>query len=158
MRILFVCLGNICRSPIAEGVMCHMIREAGLNWEVQSAGTESYHVGAQPHPFSQSICRQHGIDIRHQCARLFTPGDLGAFDHVYAMAEDVLYSIRTIAGPDADYRKVQLFLEDLHPGERRSVPDPWYGDESKYPAVYTLISDGCAAILEKLTTKEHRAS
>ncbi len=150
MRLLFVCLGNICRSPIAEGIMRHKLKAEGLSWDVQSAGTEKYHIGKPPHPYSQNICRLAGIDIAGQRARRFMPGDIHAYHHIYAMAEDVLQHIYTIGGNSADYSRVQLFLEDLYPGGRRSVPDPWYGDESVYPGTFRLIEAGCTAILQRL--------
>jgi len=144
-----VCLGNICRSPIAEGVLRHKAAAAGLDWTVDSAGTEPYHIGKAPHDFSQNICQSYGIDISGQRARRFTPADLTSYDLVYAMAEDVLQTIREIGGRDADYSRVMLFLEELHPGANKSVPDPWFGDESAYPEVYEMIDQCCEAIVRK---------
>src|SRR4051812_47269345 len=102
MRILMVCLGNICRSPIAEGVLKHKIAEQGLNWKVDSAGTESYHIGEPPHHFSQKICREMGVDISGQRARKFVAADLGRYDKIYAMADDVYREIKRIGGANAD--------------------------------------------------------
>lgn len=144
-----VCLGNICRSPIAEGIMRHKAASLGLGWIIDSAGTEGYHIGETPHPFSQKICGGNGIDISKQRARRFTGEDFDRYDHIYAMAADVLESIRGIAGPKYDAAKVSLFLEDLNPGMNQSVPDPWYGNEDGYAPVYDLIAKGCDAILNK---------
>lgn len=149
MRILMVCLGNICRSPIAEGVMQAKVRESGLNWHIDSAGTESYHIGEAPHRYSQKICLAHGIDISSQKARKFTKEDIGRFDKIYAMATDVYEEIKRIAGTKADISKVSLFLDELHPGSHASVPDPWYGAEDGYLPVYRMIDEACEAILEK---------
>lgn len=80
MRILMVCLGNICRSPIAEGVMRHLVSGNNLNWQIASAGTEGYHIGEPPHHYSQKICQKHGIDISQQRARQFVAADLQEFD------------------------------------------------------------------------------
>lgn len=143
-----VCLGNICRSPIAEGVLRHKAAAAGLSWTISSAGTESYHIGEAPHQFSQKICLSKGIDISTQRARRFMPADLVSHDLIYAMADDVLHEIRRIGGPDGDYTCVSLFLEELEPGMNKSVPDPWYGDESVYPAVYDMIDACCDAIIK----------
>ena len=151
MRILMVCLGNICRSPIAEGVLRHKAAARGLDWIIESAGTENYHVGKPPHLYSQNICRLHGIDISGQRARRFTAADLTRYDRIYAMAEDVLDEIKRIGGRHADYTRVSLFLNELHPGEDESVPDPWYGDETGYGPVYRLVADTCDAILERET-------
>jgi protein-tyrosine phosphatase len=144
-----VCLGNICRSPIAEGVLRHKALAAGLSWTVKSAGTESYHIGHPPHLYSIGICRQNGIDISGQRARRFLPADLTAYDKIYAMATDVMHEIMRIGGPQGDYSRVSLFMNELHPGMNTSVPDPWYGDETAYPGVYEMIEQCCGAIIDR---------
>ncbi len=149
MRILMVCLGNICRSPIAEGVMRSIISRNNLDWEVASAGTESYHIGEPPHRYSQKICQKNGIDISRQRARRFVASDLEHFDLIYVMAEDVMAEVKHIAGTAFDSRKVILFLEERYPGSRRSVPDPWYGPEDGYTTVFDMISSTCEAIAQK---------
>lgn len=149
MRILMVCLGNICRSPIAEGVLRHKIQQQGLPWTVASAGTNGYHTGEAPHHFSQKVCKTNGIDISEQRAKRFKKSDLDSYDIVYAMATDVMDEIRDIAGPKADLSKVKLFLEELEPGKSASVPDPWYGNEDGYLPVYEMIERTCEAIIEK---------
>ncbi len=149
MKILMVCLGNICRSPIAEGVLKHKVKEQGLNWVVESAGTESLHVGEAPHKYSQKVCMQHGIDISDQRARKFLAVDLTQYDKVYAFAGDVFREIQIIAGRNADISNVDFFLNELHPGKNESVPDPWYGNEDGYTTVYELINTTCNAIIDK---------
>ncbi len=148
MRILMVCLGNICRSPIAEGVMRHKVKQHGLDWDVASAGTESYHIGEEPHRFSQKICMAHGIDISMQRAKKFVATDFAEYDKIYAMAGDVYAEIKRIGGLGADMNKVEYFLNELHPGKNESVPDPYYGDESGYKVVYEMIEKTCTAIVE----------
>lgn len=145
MKILMVCLGNICRSPIAEGVLQHMALEQGLDWQVDSAGTNSYHTGEQPHRFSQKVCLQYGIDISRQRARRFRSGDFSDYDHIMVMAADVYEEVCRLAQTDADRQKVHFFLDSLSPGKRSSVPDPWYGDETGYMPVFDLIQRGCEA-------------
>jgi len=147
MKILMVCLGNICRSPIAEGVMRHKIAQAHLPWTVASAGTESYHIGSAPHRFSQQVCRSKGIDIAQQRAQQFRKADFERYDIIYAMATDVLEEIRRVGGAHAPMDKVKLFLEELHPGANESVPDPWYGDEDGYLPVYEMIDATCDRII-----------
>ncbi len=144
-----VCLGNICRSPIAEGVMQHKIQEAGLDWTVASAGTESYHVGSQPHIHSIEICEANGIDIKHQRACRFTAADFDTYDKIYAMASDVYNEILRIAGTKARPEKLELFLNELHPGMNESVPDPWYGNKHGYYGVYEMINATCSKIIER---------
>jgi protein-tyrosine phosphatase len=149
MRILMVCLGNICRSPIAEGIMQNLITMNHLNWSVLSAGTEDYHIGAPPHRSSQKICQKHGIDISKQKARKFVATDFEKFDKIYAMSGDVYEIMKDQAGSHFDETKVSLFLNELYPGENQSVPDPWYGDEDGYEIVYELINKTCEKIVAK---------
>ncbi|XZF12461.1 low molecular weight protein-tyrosine-phosphatase [Chitinophagaceae bacterium MMS25-I14] len=153
MRILMVCLGNICRSPIAEGVMRHKIQQHGLSWEVHSAGTNSYQTGEAPHRFSQKICLAHGVDISGQRARRFKAADFNEYDIIYAMADDVYSEIETIGGKKAIMNKVALFLNELKPGSNASVPDPWYGDESGYAPVFNMIDETCDAIISKYSNQ-----
>jgi len=147
MKILMVCLGNICRSPLAEGVLKHKAKEAGLNWVVDSAGTNGYHVGEAPHRLSQKVAKLNGVDICDQRARRFVKEDFDRYDKIYAMADDVLDEIKWIAKEKYDAAKVDLFLNELHPGKNGSVPDPWYGTEPGYHEVYELIDATCAAII-----------
>lgn len=144
-----VCLGNICRSPIAEGVLQHKIMQHGLLWTVDSAGTQSYHIGEAPHPFSQKVCLRNGIDITAQRARQFELADFERFDKIYAMADDVYANIREIGEGKADMGKVDFFLNELKESCNASVPDPWFGDEKMYTPVYDLINRTCEAIIEK---------
>ncbi len=153
MRILMVCLGNICRSPIAEGVLRHKVKEHGLNWVVESAGTESYHIGETPHRFSQKICKVHGIDISEFRARKFVAADFTIYDKIYAFADDVYREIKNIGGRQTDVSKLDYFLNELNKGSNASVPDPWYGNEEGYKTVYELIDKACDAIIKNY--KEH---
>lgn len=149
MRILMVCLGNICRSPIAEGIMKKLIQKNHLNWTVDSAGTESYHVGEHPHPYSQKICQKHQIDISQQRARQIVLEDFKIFDKIYCMSSDVLDIVKHQAGSSFDGNKISLLLNELYPGACKSVPDPWYGEEDGYSIVYDLINNACEKIVAK---------
>jgi protein-tyrosine phosphatase len=151
MKILMVCLGNICRSPLAEGIMRSKIEDNRLNWKVDSAGTNGYHVGEAPHRLSQKVAAMHGIDISKQRARNFSSDDLEKFDLVYAMAEDVIEEMRWIAGKAFRHGKIKLLMEELYPGRQMDVPDPWYGPEQGYHQVYTMIDKACDKIIEKYT-------
>ncbi len=113
MKLLMVCLGNICRSPLAEGIMREKITRYGLDWEVDSAGTEDYHTGEAPHPFAQKIAREHGIDLSALRARKFVKADFSRCDKIYAMAAGVYREISAIGGKQAKMEKVSLFLNDL---------------------------------------------
>ena len=152
MKILMVCLGNICRSPLAEGVLKHKAKIAGLHWQIDSAGTNGYHVGEAPHHLSQKVAKLNGIDICEQRARKFLKEDFDRYDKIYAMAEDVIDDIKGIAKEKFDSEKVDLFLNELRPGKNLSVPDPWYGPEPGYHEVYKLIDETCDAIVRKYTS------
>lgn len=151
MKILMVCLGNICRSPLAEGIMQEKAFKAGLTWSIESAGTNHYHTGEAPHPLSQKVARLHGIDISHQRARRFSAADFEIYDMIFALAADVMEEMKRIAGKKFDPGKARLLLDALYPGENRDVPDPWYGPEPGYHEVFALIDKACDAIVEKHT-------
>jgi protein-tyrosine phosphatase len=152
MKILMVCLGNICRSPLAEGILQDKAFKAGLNWSVESAGTNHYHTGDAPHPLSQKIAKLNGIDICKQRARRFVAEDMEVYDKIYALAGDVLQDIRHIARKKMDETKVDLLMNELYPGMNMDVPDPYYGAEPGYHEVYKMIDKVCDAIIEKYST------
>jgi protein-tyrosine phosphatase len=149
MKILMVCLGNLCRSPLAEGILQDKAFKAGLNWLVESAGTNSYHTGDSPHPFSQKVAKLNGIDISKQRARRFVPEDFERYDKIYALAEDVMNDIGYIAKNKFDEAKIDLLMNELYPGRNLDVPDPYYGGESGYHEVYKLLDKVCEQIIEK---------
>ena len=149
MKILMVCLGNICRSPLAEGILQHKVNEAGLSWKVESAGTNSYHIGEPPHHLSQKVAQLNGINICDQRARRFKPSDLEEYDLLFAMSKDVIDDMKTMAGNQWQQEKVKLLMDELHPGQQKDVPDPWYGPEPVYHEVYKMIEAACDKILKK---------
>jgi protein-tyrosine phosphatase len=151
MKILMVCLGNICRSPLAEAVLQDKAKRVGLGWEIDSAGTNGYHVGASPHKLSQKVARLHGIDIGKQRARLFVAEDFIRFDRIYAMAGDIIVEMRRIAGKQFNPAKAELLMNVLYPGENRDIPDPWSGPESGYHLVYNMINEACGAVIREYT-------
>ena len=144
-----VCLGNICRSPLAEGILQEKVKKAGLNWVVDSAGTNHYHTGDPPHPLSQKVALANGIDITNQRARKFTSEDLNQFDKIYALAGDVLNDIRRITGNKFDSSKVDLLMNEKYPGKNLDVPDPYYGGEPDFHEVYELLDE----VLDQLILK-----
>lgn len=148
MNILMVCLGNICRSPLAEGILQQKAEAAGLNWTVDSAGTNGLHDGEPPHRLSQRVAAQNNIDISRQRSRTFRAADLDRFDVIYAMAGDVMEEIRRVAGPRYDPSRIRLFGDINHPGEALDVPDPWYGGEAGYHEVFRLLEEGCTTLVK----------
>jgi protein-tyrosine phosphatase len=158
MKILMVCLGNICRSPLAEGILQDKVFKAGLTWGIESAGTNSYHIGEPPHPLSQKVALLNNINISNQRARRFTAEDFGIYDKIYALANDVMSDIRGIAGNKFDDSKIDLLMNELYPGKNMDVPDPWYGPEPGYHEAYNLIDKACEAIIEKYSIYNNQYS
>jgi protein-tyrosine phosphatase len=150
MKILMVCLGNICRSPLAEGILEAKAKKLGLQWEVDSAGTNNnYHIGEAPHTLSQKVAKLHAVDISAQSARAFVPDDFDRFDRIYAMSRDILVDMKNIAKKKFNPEKTDLLLNEVYPGENLDVPDPWFGEEPDYHKVYGMIEKACDKIVEK---------
>ncbi len=155
MKILMVCLGNICRSPLAESILQKKAAAAGLDWQIDSAGTNGYHTGEAPHRLSQKVARLHGIDISRQRARDFVPADFDRFDKIYAMAADVISDIQYQAGKKFDPSKTELIMNEVHPGRNEDIPDPWYGTEPDYHAVYELLDEATNAIIKRYRNEKN---
>jgi protein-tyrosine phosphatase len=149
MKILMVCLGNICRSPMAHGIMQHLISKNNLPWQVESAGTNGFHTGEPPHKFSTKVCLQNGINISNQTSIRFSKKDFTNYDIIYVMANDVYNDVLAMANNIDDMKNVKLFLNELYTDKNKDVLDPWYGDESGYTPVFEEIYDCCEAIVKK---------
>ncbi len=147
-----VCLGNICRSPLAEGILQDKAFKAGLKWSVESAGTNQYHTGEPPHPLSQKVAELNGINISRQRARRFIADDFERYDKIYALAEDVLDEIKRIAGKNFDPSKIDLLMNEQYPEKNREVPDPYYGTEPGYHTVFKMLDEVSEKIIEKYST------
>lgn len=149
MKILMVCLGNICRSPLAEGILQQKALKAGLQWKVDSAGTGTWHIGQPPHLLSRKVAAVNGIDINDQRCRQFRKEDMINYDFIYVMDEENYRDIRIISGELWNKNKVNLLLNELFVGENRGVPDPYLGTEPDYHEVFSIIEKACDAIIEK---------
>lgn len=147
-----VCLGNICRSPLAEGILQDKAFKAGLRWSVESAGTGAWHSGQPPHHLSQKVAKMNGIDISSQRAKQFIASDFETYDKIYALADDVLDEIKRIAGKKFNAEKADLLMNEIYPGRNMDVPDPYYGPEQGYHEVYAMIEKSCEAIIGKYAT------
>lgn len=151
-RILMVCLGNICRSPLAEGILAH--KTSGMNVEVDSAGTQAYHVGEMPDKRSVVIAKQNGIDITNQRARKFKISDFDTFNYIYVMDKSNYKNIVKLARNEKDKQKVKLILNEVFPEENLEVPDPYYGGNSGFENVFNLLNKACDKIVLKLKENE----
>ena len=146
MKLLMVCLGNICRSPLAEGILRRRVAAAGLDWTVDSAGTGSYHVGAAPDSRSVAVARKYGLDISHQRARQLVAADLERYDLVLAMDAQNYQDIRRLAQTEDQRQKVELILNYLEPGRNRGVPDPYWDDDG-FEGVYRMLDRACERLV-----------
>lgn len=149
MKILMVCLGNICRSPLAEGILQNKADELGLKWEVDSAGTADYHVGEPPHKLSQKVAKLNGVDISNQRCRQFKKEDFLHYDKIYVMDTSNYNDVKRLSKELWDENKIDLLLNEIHPQKNESVPDPWYGEEDGYHKVYKMIDEACEEIIKK---------
>lgn len=143
-----VCLGNICRSPLAEGIMQHLINKNNLDWEVDSAGTASYHVGELPDKRSQAVAKKHGIDITHQRARQFHFPDFETFDLIYVMDSMNYQDVKRQSETDEETSKIKLIMNEAVPGRNINVPDP-YWDNDGFEKVFGMLYEACEKIIEK---------
>lgn len=149
MKILMVCLGNICRSPLAEGILRHKISD---EITVESAGTGNWHVGQSPDRRSIKIAQDFGVDISKQCAQHFTVEMFDRFDLIFAMDRINYFDIIKLAKNDTDKSKVKLLLKEAF-GEEKDVPDPYYGDEKHFLEVYQLLDKATDQIIAKYELK-----
>ena len=145
-----VCLGNICRSPLAEGIMRQKIEELGLNAKVDSAGTANYHVGHSPDRRSIASGLTHGVDISGLRGRQFQVSDFDEFDLIYVMDKSNYANVLAMARGEDDKVKVDLLLNAVKPNSFREVPDPYYGGPQGFENVYQLINKACDAIARSL--------
>ena len=143
-----VCLGNICRSPLAEGILRSKVDTQRVL--VDSAGTGGWHVGELPDPRSIEVARDNFIDITYQRCRKFSHADFEAFDRIYVMDRSNLSDVMVLARHEEDRRKVKLILDELYPGEGIEVPDPYYGGSGGFDRVFRMLDEACEVIAKEL--------
>ena len=147
-KILMVCLGNICRSPLAEGIMLKLIADKKLNITVDSAGTSNFHVGEAPDHRSTANAAKHGVDLKPLRARQFVVSDFDAFDKIYVMDKSNRQNVLNLARNEADKAKVDLLLNTCYPDTDMEVPDPYFGGEQGFENVFQLVEKACLKIAE----------
>ncbi len=150
MKALMICLGNICRSPMAEGVVRYLATERGLDIQLDSCGTNGFHDGESPDRRAMLNLKEKGIDISDLRSRKFRIDDFQNFDILFTMDLSNRDDILKLAQTDEDRKKVKLFLNEAHPGENLPVPDPYYGGDEGFESVYKLINEAATAFLNKI--------
>ena len=148
MKILMVCLGNICRSPLAEGILAHKTKH--LNIRVDSAGTSAYHIGELPDKRSIEIASKYNIDLSSQRARQFSRKDFEDFDIIYAMDTNNYAHLISLAENESERQKAKMILNETYPESFKSVPDPYYGGDNGFQIVYDMLDKACDKIVSKI--------
>jgi protein-tyrosine phosphatase len=149
MRILMVCLGNICRSPLAEGILAQKAKSKGLDWEVDSAGIGDWHTGQLPDQRSIKVAKKHGIDLTTQRARQVKRSDFQAFDLIFAMDSQNFADLNRLAKTEEETKKIRLFLDLTFPNENKGVPDPYFGDDAEFEHVFHLLDAACDILVSQ---------
>jgi protein-tyrosine phosphatase len=147
--VLFVCLGNICRSPLAEAALREEAERSGLAIEIDSAGTGDWHVGAPPDLRAIAVAKRNGVDISGLRARLVTPGDFHRFDHVVALDAENLANLKRMQPPDAR-AELSLLLDHVEGKGGQAVADPYYGDDEHFDETWADVTAGAQALVRKL--------
>ena len=155
VNVLFVCMGNICRSPTAEGVFAHSVSETGLAELIgtDSAGTIANHTGEPPDERAQETALEHGIEIGHLRARQFRADDFGRFQYILAMDRENLHQLN-LARPDEFQGRVQLFCDFASKRKGKDVPDPYFGGAEGFEKVFQLVSEAAEGLLDAIV-REH---
>ena len=148
MKILMVCLGNICRSTLAEGILS--LKGKHLNLEVDSAGTADYHIGKQADIRSIEIANKHTIDLNQQRARQFSRADFDKFDIIYAMDTNNYAHLISLASNETERNKIRMILNEINPKAYQSVPEPYYGGENGFQDVYNMLDKACDKIIQNI--------
>lgn len=156
MKILMVCLGNICRSPLAEGILRFHLDKQGIGHvKVDSAGTSGWHNGEHPDKRSIKNALQNGVDISQLVSRKFTRDDFENFDRIYVMDQSNLRDVLALASNEGQKSKVEMLLNVAHPGQNKAVPDPYYGGENGFQEVFDLVNEACEVLVQQIQSESN---
>lgn len=153
MKILMVCLGNICRSPLADGLLRRKVSENQLDVEVDSAGTSNHHQGESPDSRMLATAKKYGTDLSFLRARQFVKSDFQDFDLIYVMDKSNLQNVLELASSEEDRQKVNLILNEIHPNSNAEVPDPYFGGQAGFDHVYALLDEATDKIVNNIKNK-----
>lgn len=148
-KILMVCLGNICRSPLAEGILKSKL--SSELFKVDSAGTANYHTGNSPDKRSIAVARKYGLDISNLRGRQFKISDFDLFDLIYVMDESNFKNVISLARNKEDIEKIKFILNEIYPNQNYDVPDPYHGEDAGFENVYKMLDEACDLIAKTLT-------
>ncbi|MEP1487297.1 MAG: low molecular weight protein-tyrosine-phosphatase [Algibacter sp.] len=148
VKILMVCLGNICRSPLAEGILKSKL--PAHRFSVDSAGTASYHIGNSPDKRSIAVAKKYGLDISNLKGRQFIADDFKVFDHIFVMDASNHQNVLALTSSETDKSKVEFILNEVYPNQNYDVPDPYYGGDHGFENVYKMLDEACTTISERL--------
>jgi protein-tyrosine phosphatase len=148
IRVLMVCLGNICRSPLAEGILKSKL-DISI-FEIDSAGTSTYHQDSPPDQRSIEVANKYGLDIANQKSRPFTKKDFESFDYIFVMDSSNYEDVINMADGKEEEDKVSLILDTIYPGENQSVPDPYHDSINGFEQVYHMLEESCSVIASEL--------
>jgi protein-tyrosine phosphatase len=151
VKIVMVCLGNICRSPLAEGILASKLPQN--TFHVDSAGTGSWHIGQSPDERSIAVAQKNGLDISQQKGRQFSSADFDTFDYIFVMDSSNYDNVISLAETNEHKEKVKLIMNELTPNKNQDVPDPYFGMHNGFDIVYRMLDDACEVIAQKLIAK-----
>lgn len=156
MKILMICLGNICRSPLAEGILRDKLQKKNLTHvTVDSAGIGAWHLGEHPDSRAIKVAKQHGIDISKLTARKISVSDFDTFDKLFVAADEEVYAgVLSLARNEEDKNKIDFLLNVFYPNANRSVPDPYFGNEEDFENVFQLLDEVSEKLVESIATSE----
>jgi len=152
-KVLMVCLGNICRSPLAEGILRHKTEKLNISIQIDSAGTSNYHTGDHPDSRTVANAKKHGVDVSKLKARQFTVADFDNFDHIFVMDASNYSDVVSLSRDSNDRKKVEMILNRVYPNSNMNVPDPYFGGEQGFENVFILLDKACEVIANSVANR-----